>query len=129
MLSLIFRKLMLSSETKISEKKSGRKSKPGTWIFVFDMLHMAMRFGISGSFFNYSDRHENQNQNELGNFSQETKETKKATEKRHPRATAIVAPGVVLIERILYSTSYVGRRGKPSTWLPRPKLAEQRILV
>ena len=24
---------------------------------------------------------------------------------------------------------HVGRRGKPSTWLPRPKLVEQRILM
>ena len=24
---------------------------------------------------------------------------------------------------------YVGRRGKPSTWLPRPKLAEERIRI
>ena len=29
---------------------------------------------------------------------------------------------------ILSSASYVGRRGKPSTWLPRQKLAEERIL-
>ena len=35
--------------------------------------------------------------------------------------------GVLLTEgRILSSASYVGRRGKPSTWLPRQKLAEER---
>ena len=32
-----------------------------------------------------------------------------------------------MTESILSSASYVWRRGKPSTWLPRQKLAEERI--
>ena len=34
-----------------------------------------------------------------------------------------------LTKSILSSASYVWRRGKPSTWLPRQKLAEERIYV
>ena len=39
-------------------------------------------------------------------------------------------PGGVLLDRVnplLCKLYYVGRRGKPSTWLPRQKLAEERI--
>ena len=69
------------------------------------MLHLVMRFGVSGSSFNSSDRHANHNQNELGNFSQETKETEKAMQNLPTNLLAILLPGVLLIERILYSTS------------------------
>ena len=46
----------------------------------------------------------------------------------HAFLSGLFPGGVLLTERILSSASYVGRRGKPSTWLPRQKLAEARPL-
>ena len=73
------------------------------------ILYLVLRFGISGSSFNSSDRHANHNQNELGNISQETKETEKATQNLPTNLLAILVPGVLLIERILYSTCGAAR--------------------
>ena len=115
---------MFSSKKKISQKNPVTKRKPRTWTCFFDMLHMTMRFCTSGSSSNSPDRHGNQNQNELGNFPQGTKETEKARQNLPTNVMVLLLPGVLLIERILY----VGRRGKPSTWLPRQKLAEERII-
>ena len=44
------------SQTKNSKKKSSQKSKPMSPNIFFDMLHMDMRFGLSGSFFDSSHR-------------------------------------------------------------------------
>ena len=60
------------------------------------MIHTGMRFCISGSFFNSSHRHGNQNKNELGTISQETKETEKATQNLPTNLVAILLPGVLL---------------------------------
>ena len=66
-------------------------------------------------------------ENELGNFPGESKIYLKVTVNCRPSITVFFVPGVLLTEgRILSSASYVGRRGKPSTWLPRQKLAEER---
>ena len=75
----------------------------------FNMPHLVMRFGLSGSSFNSSDRHANQNQNELADFPRETRESEKAIQNLPTNLLAVLVPGVVLIERILYCTSYACR--------------------
>ena len=93
-------------EEKISKKYSGQKSKPMSSNIFFNMLHLVMRFGVSGSSFNSSDRHANHNLKELRNISQETKETEKTIKNLPTNLPAILVPGVLLTERILSSASY-----------------------
>ena len=87
MFSLEFKKTYVICKNILEKIQSKTKT--------LNMLHIIMRFCISGSFFNSSDRHGNQNQNELGNFSQETGETEKATQNLPTNLLAILVPGVL----------------------------------
>ena len=98
MTRFIFPLIFLEKYLILKKKQSGRKSKPKTWNYFFNMLHMIMRFCTSGSFSQSFRRHANQIQNELANLSREAKEAEKARQNLPTNLLAILVPGVLLTE-------------------------------